>query len=305
MPQATTTTSTALESLVGTVTLRTAEPGDTHAIARIIHDAFAGIHDRHGFPRDFPTIESATQLADAFVNHPTIWGVVATNGEQVVGSNFLDERDPVRGIGPISVDVVAQAHGIGRRLMQTVIDRGADGAGVRLLQDAFNAQSMGLYTDLGFVTREPIALLTGRIQAPTHARLEVRPMTAEDLDACADLGVKVHGFPRRNELRDALAHPALAPIVGTRRDRIVAYASGVSFFPGSFGAAESEAELFALIAGSLQATETPASFLLPTRQTELFRALLAAGLRVVKPMTYMTLGTYHEPRGAWFPSVLY
>lgn len=302
MSQATTTPH---RNADGTVTLRTATPDDTVTVARIIHDAFAGIHDRHGFPRDFPTIESATQLADAFVNHPSIWGVVATHDDRIVGSNFLDERDPIRGVGPISVDPAAQAHGVGRRLMEAVIDRGADGAGVRLLQDAFNSQSMGLYTDLGFVTREPIALLTGRMKPALGLSLEVRPMTAEDIDACAELGATIHGFPRTNELRDALSHPALSPVVGTRDGRIVAYASGVTFFAGSFGAAETEADLFALIAGSLTSTETPASLLLPTRQTQLFRALFAAGLRVVKPMTYMTRGAYHEPHGAWFPSVLY
>lgn len=305
MSQTMTTTSTTRRNADSTVTLRTATPDDTATVARIIHDAFAGIHDRHAFPRDFPTIESATQLADAFVNHPSIWGVVATHNDRVVGSNFLDERDPIRGVGPISVDPATQTRGIGRQLMQAVVDRGADAVSVRLLQDAFNTHSMGLYTDLGFITREPIALLTGRVEPPAGTGLEVRPMTAEDIEACAELSVTVHGFPRTNELRDALSHPALAPTVGTRRDRIVAYASGVTFFPGSFGAAETETDLFALIASSLAATETPASFLVPTRQTDLFRALLAAGLRVVKPMTYMTLGAYQEPHGAWFPSVLY
>jgi hypothetical protein len=28
-------------------------------------------------------------------------------------------------------------------------------------------------------------------------------------------------------------------------------------------------------------------------------------LRVVKPMTYMTIGEYREPVGCWIPSVLY
>ena len=32
---------------------------------------------------------------------------------------------------------------------------------------------------------------------------------------------------------------------------------------------------------------------------------LAAGLRVVKPMTYMSVGEYSEPKGCWIPSVLY
>jgi len=32
---------------------------------------------------------------------------------------------------------------------------------------------------------------------------------------------------------------------------------------------------------------------------------LGAGMRVVKPMTLMAMGQYQEPRGCWFPSVLY
>ena len=47
------------------------------------------------------------------------------------------------------------------------------------------------------------------------------------------------------------------------------------------------------------------SFLLPTRQHELFRWALDAGLRVVKPMNYMVRGHRREPSGAWIPSVLY
>ncbi|MDT5263675.1 MAG: hypothetical protein QOI90_301, partial [Mycobacterium sp.] len=32
---------------------------------------------------------------------------------------------------------------------------------------------------------------------------------------------------------------------------------------------------------------------------------LSQGLRPIKPTTYMTLGEYQEPEGAWIPSVLY
>ena len=56
---------------------------------------------------------------------------------------------------------------------------------------------------------------------------------------------------------------------------------------------------------ALSAGEAPASFLLPTRQGEVFRWCLDAGLRVVKPMTYMTVGEHRDPSGAWIPSVLY
>jgi len=119
-----------------------------------------------------------------------------------------------------------------------------------------------------------------------------------------ELHRRVHGFERTAELRDALASPLLEPFVAVRDGRTVAYATGVTFFAGAYAVAETEQDLFGLITGALAATEAPASFLLPTRQGELLGACLAAGLYVVKPMTYMTLGEYREPEGAWFPSVL-
>jgi hypothetical protein len=46
-------------------------------------------------------------------------------------------------------------------------------------------------------------------------------------------------------------------------------------------------------------------FLLPTRNAELFRWCLRNGLRVVQPMTLMSLGLYNAPAGAFLPSILF
>ena len=43
----------------------------------------------------------------------------------------------------------------------------------------------------------------------------------------------------------------------------------------------------------------------PTRNAALFRWCLESGLRVVQPMTLMTIGLYNEPAGAYLPSILY
>jgi hypothetical protein len=45
--------------------------------------------------------------------------------------------------------------------------------------------------------------------------------------------------------------------------------------------------------------------LVPSRNSALLRWCLANGLRVVQPMTLMSIGLYNEPAGAWLPSVLY
>jgi GNAT superfamily N-acetyltransferase len=286
------------------VRIRRIEPGDGEAAARILYEAFAGIHDHHRFARDFPTVEAAAQLTGGFIAHPSIWGVVAERDGRIVGSNFLDERGPVTGVGPITVDPREQGAGIGRALMEAVLERDAGAAGVRLLQDAFNTQSLALYASLGFEVSEPVVVIGGTLKHAPAGAARVRPLTHDDVAACERLQVAVHGFERTNELRDAVDSPALNPIVAVRDGRIVAFATTLTFFPAAYATAESESDMWDLIAGALAGGET-ASFLLPTRQHVLFRRALGAGLRVVKPMTYMAVGEHREPRGAWLPSVLY
>jgi GNAT superfamily N-acetyltransferase len=289
----------------GTVQLRPIELDDREAAASIAYEAFAAIHDHHRFPRDFPTLEAATGLVGSFISHPLIWGVVAERDGRIVGSNFLDERGPVRGVGPITVDPEAQAAGVGRLLMQAAIERGVDAAGVRLLQDSFNVHSLALYASLGFEVAEPVVVMGGTPRATLPDDVEVRPFVAADLEAAEKLCLSVHGFERTTELRDALGAPGLRPFAAIRDGRLVAYATTLSFFPAAYAVAETENDMAALIAGAVAAPDAPASFLLPTRQHELFRWCLQAGLRVVKPMTYMVIGDHRQPRGAWIPSVLY
>jgi hypothetical protein len=189
--------------------------------------------------------------------------------------------------------------------MQAVLDRGADALGVRLLQDSFNTGSLSLYASLGFDVAEPVALMSGRPRGDAVEGTEVRPLDPGDLAAAEELHVRVHGFECTAELEDALAVPAFSPTVAIRDDRLVAYAATLTFFPAAHAAADTEDDMAALIAGTLAATDQPGSFLLPPRQAELFRWCLAQGLRVVKPMTYMTVGRYETPAGSWIPSLLY
>ena len=54
--------------------------------------------------------------------NPGFYGVAAEEDGRLAGSNFIDLRSPIAGIGPISVDPNAQNKGTGRRLMQAVMD---------------------------------------------------------------------------------------------------------------------------------------------------------------------------------------
>jgi predicted N-acetyltransferase YhbS len=284
------------------ITLREPEATDAPRCAEIVFEAFGAIQDHHRFQRDFPALEAAAGLLDMFIAHPQIWGVVAEVDGKVVGSNFLDERSPIRGVGPITVAPEGQDSGVGRRLMEAVLERGKEAPGIRLLQDAFHMRSLALYKTLGFDVKEGVAVVTGSPRERAHSDHEVRPLEDQDLDACEELCLAVHGYERTNELRDAKR--AFAPFVALRDGRIVAYASAVSFWPMNHGVAETAADMQALLVGAAASIDEPLALLVPLR-SELSGWSLQQGLRLVKPMNVMALGDYRDPQGSWFPSVLY
>ena len=78
----------------------------------------------------------------------------------------------------------------------------------------------------------------------------------------------------------------------------------MTFWPMNHGVAETEDDMKALLQGAGEAVEQTLGLLVPLR-SGLFRWCLEEGLRLVKPMNLMALGDYQEPRGTWFPSVLY
>jgi predicted N-acetyltransferase YhbS len=282
--------------------LRRGTINDARECGRIDFEAFKSISSEHNFPWDFPSVEIATAAVTSLLSNPGFYSVVAELDGKIVGSNFLDERNPVAGIGPISVDPAVQNQTIGRQLMHAVMERGRERkfAGVRLVQSAYHNRSLCLYTKLGFETRETLSKMDG---PPTRKRIagyDVRPATDQDLESCNQLCVRVHGHDRAGELHDALR--AGTATVVEHLGRITGYAGDIAFF--SHAVAETNQDLIALIAAAAD-FPSKGGFLLPTRNGELFRWCLGNGLRLVHQMTLMTTGLYNEPAGAYLPSVLY
>lgn len=277
-------------------------PSDAEACGRIIYEAFDHVAACHGFPPDFPSTEAATKLAQNLISNPSAFSVVAEVDGLVVGSNFLAEGDDIRGVGPITVDPKRQGGGIGRRLMQAVLERANGAVGIRLLQDAFNMRSIALYASLGFEVREPVLVMTGKPPGSPPTGTAVRPMGEHDLEACDILCSRVHGVSRRTELADAVRF--LAPMVAERGGRITAYMTAPGAWIANHGVAESESDMRVVIVGAASASPS-VSFLLPTRQTALFNWCLSQGMKAVKPMTLMTVGKYCQPDRPYLPSVFY
>jgi predicted N-acetyltransferase YhbS len=283
------------------VIIRPATPQDAPVCGDICYRAFSAINAAHNFPCDFPNPETAVAVIHAMFNAPGIYCIVAESEGRILGSNCLDERSIIHGVGPITVDPDTQNHGVGRKLMQAVLDRSHQrgAAGVRLVQAAFHNRSLSLYASLGFDIREPLTVFQGRTRERSIPGCTVRAATAADLPACNALSQRVHGFDRGADLAHAIQQGTA--LVTERGGRITAYASHLAFFGHS--TAESNADLQALIA-SLDSFAGP-GILVPSRNAELFRWCLSNGLRVVEPMTLMSAGLYNVPAGAFLPSVLF
>jgi hypothetical protein len=234
-------------------------------------------------------------------SHPNLYCVVAESDGHIVGSNCLDERSLIAGIGPITVAPDVQNRSVGRMLMQAVMDRAREHnfPGIRLLQAAFHNRSLSLYTKLGFDVREPISAMQGPPIKRTVEHCVVRAAKEEDFAAANRVCERVHGHSRAGELRDGIREGTA--VVVERHNRITGYASAFGYF--GHAVAECNLDLKALIAAA-DGFGGP-GILVPTRNSDLLRWCLENGLRVVHPMTLMTIGLYNEPAGAYLPSVLY
>lgn len=283
------------------ITLRAGRPDDAASCGSICFHAFETIAEQHNFPPDFPTPEIATGLLSQVLSRSDVYSVVAEADGRVVGSNFLWENGIIAGVGPITIDPAAQNLAVGKRLMEEVMRRAQERAfaGVRLVQAAYHNRSLSLYAKLGFDAREPLSTIQGPqlgLKIPGHT---VRPAREDDLPACNELRRRVHGHDRGPELLGAVRQGSATVV--EHAGRITGYATLIGFFGHAVG--ESNDELKALI-GAAPAFPGP-GFLLPTRNGELLRWCLKNGLRVVQPLTLMSIGLYNEPKGAFLPSILY
>jgi GNAT superfamily N-acetyltransferase len=281
------------------VTIRRASPNDTETCAQICYDAFYGINAQHSFPPDIPSPEVASHVLSSMFSHSGFYCVVAELDGQIVGSNCLDERSAIAGVGPITIKPDIQNCGVGRKLMAAVLDRARErnAPGVRLVQAAFHGRSLSLYTSLGFDAREPLSVMQGEPLRMNMEGCSVRRAESSDIEDCDRVCMQVHGHNRHGELMDALAQGNAAVV--ERNGRITGYTTGLGFM--GHAVAESKFDLQALIA-SAESFAGP-GMLVPTRNAPLFRWCLENGLRVVEPMTLMSLGLYNEPRGAYLPSI--
>jgi predicted N-acetyltransferase YhbS len=283
------------------IELVSAEPQHVDEIGQICFEAFKEVQEEHGFSSDLPSMELARQVLGMMVQRDDFYGVVALSDGQPVGSNFLSLMDPVAGVGPVTVDRPCQGQGIGRALMQDVIDyaRRKKIEQVRLLQDSFNVGSLSLYASLGFDVKDTVAFMQAAPAA--EADNSVRPVAESDLPGIEELSKRIYKNSRRNEVAAAALY-GFPAFLREHQGRVTSYLIPSTF---SHGIAETEEDALALI-GEAARNLPPdfARFFCPLSEGSFYRKVLQTGCRTIKVMNYMKQGPYEHSDEVWMPSAL-
>jgi len=281
------------------ILLRPAVDADVVACGRICYEAFGSVANAHGFPMDWRSPEIAIKVIEGRLAQRLTYGVVAECDGEIVGSAFLKEYRPVGAIGPVTVTPRLQGGNVGRLMMEHLLERatGAGLRGTRLVQAAYNTHSLALYTKLGFQVRALLACMHGEPIAARTRGYPVRTGTDDVVASCNDLCLRLHGYARTEDILEALRLQALDVV--ERDGRIRGYSTGAHFRGHTVAETNSDAQ--ALIAAADILPEP--GLLVPAENGGLMRWALENGLRIMQPLSLMTLGFYQESQGAFLPSI--
>lgn len=284
--------------------IRSIREADAETCGKIGFQAHKAISSAHGYPSEQPSIEFAVEMIKTLLANPNSWGVLAERDSQILGSIFLHvfPPSPVAAIGPLTVEPSAEG-GVGRALMEASLmearKRGYEQ--VRLVQSPSHSRSFVLYTKCGFTLREPLFLMHGNpVPSILGKKHDVRAARSEDISACNEICISIHGFSREMELRQAIDQ-RVATVNIDNGGNITGYAAGLGFL--GHAVAKTNEVLKALVANA-SAILGP-GFFVPSRNSDLLRWLLDVGFRIVWPANLMTVGNYQDPTAPFLPSIAY
>ena len=284
--------------------IRSIRQADAEMCGKIGFQAHKAISSAHGYPSEQPSIEFAVGMIKTLLANPNSWGALAERDGQILGSIFLHvfPPSPAAAIGPLTVGPSAEG-GVGRALMEASLmearKRGYEQ--VRLVQSPSHLRSFVLYTKCGFTLREPLFLMQGNpVPSILGKKHDVRAARSEDISACNEICISVHGFSREIELRQAIDQ-RVATVNIDNTGNITGYAAGIGFL--GHAVAKSNEVLKALVANASPILGH--GFFVPGRNSDVLRWLLDVGFRIVWPANLMTMGNYQDPTAPFLPSIAY
>ncbi|MEV0526836.1 GNAT family N-acetyltransferase [Streptomyces sp. NPDC050439] len=232
----------------------------------------------------------------------TGYGIDDPDGDGLAAACVVTEYGPQErpGLGAIGMVLVAERHarkGLGRRLMQYVIE----GAGTTLLTLHATPVGQPLYEQLGFKTTGRVEMVRGRF-TPGGPLPDVatRPATAEDLPTIVRLDNEVFGLDRTHvltRLRAFVDQLRVAEVDGTITGYAGAWPNMETHVIGPLIAPDTETAK-ALIASLAEGSDRPLRTDIDVRHEELLAWVKERGLEPIAFNAVMTYGIPELP-GDW------
>lgn len=301
-----------------TFQIRNMQEADIPAAAHIFFHAFNAFNTSVGLPEEWESIQQAQGLVSALYGHPNYlaWVAEEQGTGRILGSNFLDVSDEVNAPGPLSVSSDAQNARVGRAFMDFFKDYCLEigKPEIRFVQVGNNTKSFALYSSLGYIPRETLTMMQGKVSPDIadqyRSRYQVRRMRASDVEFCDQMYRRAVGVSRYHDISNSMAPQSpYDPYVLLDNDQngeIVGYTTGYFLLGhGIYATDEAFQALFSIV--SSQSEGESAFHLMAQRYPSvLLWAVRDAKIRVVRQQILMSHGKYRAVEGAlYFPGMGY
>ena len=290
---------------MGTLGIRPAQPRDVERLGDLNFLAFYTAALAHAAPPAVSTPAESRRYVEHLMSFDPLGGLVAEEDGQPVGFVWVHVRGPIATIGPLAVDPRAQGRGVGRRLLERAVElAGAGVPQIRLVQESYNATSLGLYLRTGFRIVAPLLELelppgAGLTVPAAPPGLTVRPGVPADAARVTARDARAFGAPRPQNVELYLQRGRA--VVGERGTTLAGFALGIGAqsigHMGSAAADEPEVLLLlvATLACQLAVGNAPVRLLVPATDRRLVDGLVALGFRVLRACHYMGRGGAPSP----------
>ena len=280
--------------------IRPAEPRDVDRAGDVNFVAFYRTALVHGLPPVVTTPTESRRYIRYLLDFDPLGGIVAEEDDELIGVAWLHPRGAVATVGPVAVEPRRQGRGVGRRLLERLIEIAGKGVPqIRLVQESYNAVSLALYLRTGFRVVAPLLELELPPDAPVAVprvppRVVIRAAADEDRMRVVARDARAFGAqrPQSVDLYLRRGRVLLAEEGGT----LTGYAMAIGFdamaFLGSASADDADGllVLLATLASELTARRQLVRTVVPATDRRLVDGLLGLGFRVFRACHYMVRG---------------
>jgi GNAT superfamily N-acetyltransferase len=184
------------------VQIRNMRRADLDQVGEILFKAFNTCALKYGYAPQMQSVQEGASWAWVMLRHGPSELLIAEVENRAVGICCLNPRGNHGGVGPVAVDPSFQKYGIGRRMMNVLVNRAEGLQSIRVFQDAFNPVSFSLYYSFNFLPVVDLLNLfldTGDLNGADLCR-DVTELTMGDIDAVYTYDVSRSKLTRRTDL---------------------------------------------------------------------------------------------------------